>query len=106
MLRDMDFQALNGKRFTVWLTDEKDDSVVFSGILHWDGHMLLLDRGKKPSFEIREEWYERIKPVPDSVKEILLDAESFLRLFVGSLPPGEDTSKLQETGLQWPATDE
>ena|SRR5487761_1701764 len=106
MLRDMDLQALNGKRFALWLTDEKDESVVFGGIVRWDGHTLLLDRDKKRSFEIREEWYERIKPVPDSVKKILLNTELFLRLFVGDLPLGEDESKFQNTGLQWPATDD
>ena len=52
---------LNGKPFTLWLTDDRDESAVFSGVARWDGSKLVLS--PRPQFDIRSEWHERIKPV-------------------------------------------
>jgi hypothetical protein len=59
----MDIAELDGKLFTLWLTDEADESVVYSGIARLKGTGLLLERDKQSSFEIRSEWYERIRTV-------------------------------------------
>ncbi len=43
----------------------------FFGTFTHDGINLFMDRGSKgPPFEIREEWLERIEPVPGELKDI------------------------------------
>ena len=97
----MNIEEVHGKPFTLWLTDGGDESVVFSGIAHWDGSNLILDRSPKPQFAIRSEWNERIKPVPnEEVRKILLGADYFLRLYVGSLPDGSALTEYEHTGLK------
>ena len=94
---------LNGKPFTLWLTDEADDSAVFSGVARWTGSILLLERGTKPPFEIRPEWYERVQPVTnEEARRILLGADYFLRLYIGNLSAGSDLDEYEPTGLKWP----
>jgi hypothetical protein len=99
----MHVAELDGKPFTLWLTDTHDESVVFFGIARWDGSRLLLERQPKPSFEIRPEWYERIQPMNDEQsRKILLGANYFLRLYVGDLPEGTSVGEFEQTGLKWP----
>jgi hypothetical protein len=93
---------LNGKPFAVRLTDEDNDSAVFSGIARWDGSTLLLDRSPKPAFEIRAEWHERIQLATNvDARKILLGADYFLRLYVGKLPD-DAAEEYEQTGLKWP----
>ena len=54
------------------------------------------------SLNLRTEWIGRIQPVPDTVKEILLDADLVLSLTVGTIPDGTDLSLLEATGLKIP----
>ncbi len=99
----MELAELHGKSFTVWLTDDQEESVVFSGTARWTGTELLLDRTPKPPFEIRAEWQDRIRAVTnEKVKKILLGAEYYLRLWVGSLPSSSNESEFERTGLRWP----
>jgi hypothetical protein len=94
---------LEGKPFTLWLTNDRDESAVFSGVARWDGSKLVLDRSPKPPFEIRSEWHERIRPVENGEERtILLGADYFLRLYVGSLPDGSAPMEYELTGLRWP----
>jgi hypothetical protein len=94
---------LDGKRFTLWLTDKDDESAVFSGTARWDGSTLVLERKPKPAFEIRSEWHERIRAVTnEESRKTLLGAEYFLRLFVGDVPKGEIEIVFEKTGLKWP----
>jgi len=94
---------LDGKPFTLWLTDEGKESAVFSGIARWNGSKLVLDRSPKPPFEIRSEWHERIQPVAtEETRKILLGADHFLRLWVGSLLNGVVPTDYEQTGLRWP----
>ena len=94
---------LDGKPFTLWLTDDCDESAVFSGVARWDGSKLVLDRSPKPQFELRSEWHERIQPVAnEEARKILLGADYFLRLYVGSLPDGSAPTEHEQTGLKWP----
>ena len=94
---------LDGKPFTLWLTNDRDESAVFSGVARWNGSNLFLDRSPKPQFEIRSEWHERIQPVTnEKAQKILLGAAYFLRLYVGSLPDGSGPTEYELTGLKWP----
>jgi hypothetical protein len=39
----MNLAELNGKPFTLWLTDENEESAIFSGVARWNGSTLLLE---------------------------------------------------------------
>jgi hypothetical protein len=98
----MGLLVLDGRAFTLWLTDDADESVIFSGIARWNGQSLFVERQGAPNFEVRPEWYQRIFPVTDQQsREILLGADYCLRLQVGSLEPS-DKADYEVTGLQWP----
>jgi hypothetical protein len=99
----MNLAELNGKPFTLWLTDEDDESAIFSGIARWDGSTLLLDRSPKSPVEIRSEWHERIRPVTnEQARDTLLGADYFVRLYIGKLPDGTASNEYELTGLKWP----
>ncbi len=99
----MNIAELDGKPFTLWLTDKDDESAVYSGIARWNGSTLLLERAPNPDFEIRSEWHERVQAVTNQeVRQILLGADYFLRLYLGELPPGTSREAYELTGLKWP----
>jgi hypothetical protein len=92
-----------GNPFTLWLTDNNDDSAVFSGTARWDGSTLRLERKPKPPFKVQPEWYERIQAVTnEEVRKILLGADYFLRLYVSDLPQEATPGEYAATGLKWP----
>lgn len=69
-------QALNRRlALVLWAEDEKgeEDVAVFSGTLVANGgrYFLACERGQAP--EILDEWLERIRPVPDDLRETLLN---------------------------------
>jgi hypothetical protein len=95
---------LDGKPFTLWLTDEANESAVFPGIARWEGSTLFIERKNKTRIEIRTEWYERIQLVRnEEVRRILQGADAFLRLSVGDLPSDENEADYEQTGLRWPS---
>ena len=101
----IDLSALDGKPFTLLLmgetSDGEDDWAVFPGIARVRGDTLCIDRGFKPPFEVRPEWFCRIQPVKESLKATLQDADFYLPLTVGPIPAvGSDD--LLATGLKWP----
>ncbi len=99
----MNIFELDGRRFTLWLTDKDSESAVFSGSIRWDGSTLRLIRDPKPAFEIRPEWYGRIQEVTnDEAQKILLGADFFLHLNVGDVPEGAKPEEYEQTGLKWP----
>jgi hypothetical protein len=99
----VDLAELNGKRLALVLTDEQDESAVFTGIARWDGNQLfMLRKGPHAPFEIHEEWYSKIQPTPESSKNDLLGAEFVFWLYLRDLPPGSDNAGFQKTGLKWP----
>jgi hypothetical protein len=99
----IEVSELDGKRFTVWLTDEAEESVIFAGTARRNGLVLSVDRGSLPPFEVRAEWFERIRPVNDQEsRKILLGAEYVLHLWVGNLAEDENKDRYLHTGLKWP----
>jgi hypothetical protein len=99
----MDLAELDGKLFTLWLTDEADESVVYSGIARLKVTGLFLEQDQQPPFEIRSEWYERIRTVTsEAVRKILRGADYFLHLLVGKLPDESGSEVFEKTGLKWP----
>lgn len=99
----MDPADLDGRKVALVMTDEHEESVVFTGIAKWDGSSLVMLRNAPdPPVEIREEWYSRMNLTPDSSRADLLGAEYFVRLTVGSLGADSDQSQFLKTGLKWP----
>jgi hypothetical protein len=97
----MNLDAFTGKRFSLWMTDENDDSVVYGG---WtatrSGETLLLER-PGGHLVLESGWLDRITPVnDDETRRILLDADFFVRLSVGPNPSEDDTDL--PTGMRWP----
>lgn len=99
----MDPATLEGKRIALVLTDERDESVAFTGTGHWDeGHLLMLRNKPDPPIHILQEWHSRIRATPEDSKSALLGAEFFLRLHVGDRPADADPTEFQKIGLRWP----
>lgn len=93
---------LEGKRIALVVTDERDESVAFTGTARWDGDRLVMLRNKPDRpVQIHEEWHQKIRATPEDSKNTLLGAEFFLTLSVGDLPAGADESEFQKTGLKW-----
>lgn len=48
-----------------------------------------------------KEQLSRLKPVPDDLKELLLNADYALSMSVGDLLETGDTADYKETGMKW-----
>lgn len=101
---------IHGKRLAmlVWgeRADGSDDVAVFTGVGEWDGRCLRMLRQPDPSsFQVQDEWLDRLKPVPADLRATLLDAEYYFSLTIGSLPEDRELSEYIFTGLKWPGDD-
>lgn len=96
----------NGKKLALVLWGEnkagEDDVAVFTGILHWDGSHLFLNRENNEPIKILDEWMERIKIVTEDIKDIVLGSEYIISLSVGNLPDCKGNSEYERIGLKWP----
>ena len=107
METDINFEELTGKKLAIiaWGEDEKDEdeAAVFTGLARWaDGHLYLDREGNPPYFQIPDDVLDRIKPVSDEVKDILLNAEYCISMLIGPLPDEADPGEYIQTGLKWP----
>ena len=98
---------VNGKKLALvaWSKDDKgnDDVAVFTGIARWNGKEIFFDRGStQQGFTFPEDWLERIKTVPQDIKDIVIDSEYYISLSVGDLSNDTDQSGFISTGLKWP----
>jgi hypothetical protein len=100
---------LHGRRLAIVAWGEKpdgtDDVVVFTGTAQWDGRHLTMRRDGS-SFQIPDEWRDRLKPVDITLRATLLEADYFFSVAIGDLPDGADISHYLQTGLKWPADTE
>jgi len=85
--------------------DGTDDVVVFTGTGRWDGSHLTLVRDDS-SFQILDEWLDRLKMVDADLKTSLLEADYCFNVTIGPLPDGADLRQYLGTGLKWPCTTE
>jgi hypothetical protein len=106
MDKSIDFATLTGKRIAIIAVgkDEKGDTeaAVWTGVGRFDQGRLYLDREEGKSFEFPNDVLGRIKPVPDSISDIVLHAEYYITMSIGTLPEGADPSEYKDTGLKWP----
>ncbi|HCF59275.1 MAG TPA: hypothetical protein DFS52_14935 [Myxococcales bacterium] len=80
----------------------EDEAAVFVGKVVRSGERLSFQGQDGASLELEEEWLSRIKPVDAKLADILMNADYFLPLSVGPLPPGLSASDFLRTGLRWP----
>lgn len=102
---------LHGKRIAMvmWATkpDGSDDVAVLAGSADWDGRRLcILREPPDPPFPVLPEWFDRVKPVPEELRKILLDAEYHFSVLVGNMEDAGDRDALVKTGLKWPGGDQ
>ena len=101
-----DLNHIDGKKLAMvaWSNDAdgKDDVAVFTGTAVLTESGITLKRSDASSFELRDEWIERIEKVPSHLKETLMDADYLFSVSVGNLSDGSDFSGFEETGLKWP----
>ncbi len=80
----------------------EDDWAVFSTTLQEEEGKFILTH-KTGRLQLKDEWLSRIKATTPQTRSILLGADFFLLLAVGSI--GDDRAEgLMGTGLQWPAS--
>lgn len=60
------------------------------------------DGTEKPIAVLNEEDFDRIKPVQESLKKIMLDAEYAMELNVGDVPSDADTTRYLPLGFEVP----
>ena len=108
----MNPEELHGKRLAmiVWgaSADGEEEAVVYAGEANWDGATLRVTFAGAvgDSFQVREEWLDRIDSVDSESKEILLGADFAFSVSIGPLPENADVSEYVRTGLRWPADDD
>jgi hypothetical protein len=104
----MNASDFNGQRFALWLINDDDESCVYGGfVAKFENGELFLHRPGTPPFEVRPEWMHRIEKVEnETVREILDNADYYLRLTLRPVPEGEDLASYFQTGLKWVETNE
>lgn len=73
--------------------DGEDEVVVYYGTANWTGRELLLQRDDASSMVVMPEWYERISPVSDVLRETFLRADYCFSVTIGPLPEKADESE-------------
>jgi hypothetical protein len=100
---------VHGKRIAMvaWSQnpDGSDDVAVFTGTANWDGIHLTMVRQAGTTFQLDDEWLDRIEPVESGLKPMLLDADFSFSVAVGDLPEGENEEEYVRTCLTWPKED-
>jgi hypothetical protein len=103
----VDLTRYDGTTFALLLrgetADGEEDWIVCSGVARLKGESLFLERSAhEPDVEIRQEWFDRIRPTDDEARGIFQGAEFFLSLTVGNLS-GDQAEGMEPFGFQWPS---
>jgi hypothetical protein len=61
-----------------------------------------LDETSGRVLTLEAEDFDRIRPVPEGLEEILMGAEFFMEVYVENLPEGTDTGELRKLGFKLP----
>ena len=96
----MNIADLDGKTFTLWLTNESNESAVFPGVARCNESALVIEGALNRPFVVRPEWYEQIQTVKnEEARYILKGAEYFLRLYIGNLAEEVAAHKAEQAGM-------
>ena len=98
---------ISGKRLVLVLwgkdSDGADEVSAHAGTVRKTSAGFVLERGAdQPPIDLRPEWLNRVRPVPENLRSVLLDADFQIPLTVGSLPEGADTSAYVQLGIRIP----
>ena len=100
---------LDGKILAIILwgeCDGEEEASCHTGTLRKSGARYEFYRGEgSPAFNLEPQWLERIKPVPDDLKETLLNADVSLSLTVELIPEDMDVTEMVFTALRIPDGD-
>lgn len=95
---------LDGKILAIILwgeCDGEEEASCHTGTLRKSGARYEFYRGEgSPAFNLEPQWLERIKPVPDDLKETLLSADVSLSLTVELIPEDMDVTEMVFTALR------
>ena len=78
-----------------------DDWAVLSGTIVEEAGRILFQHEGGP-LHLSDEWLARIRQCPSEVKSVLLDADVYLPLTVGTLS-SKDAAILEKTNIRWPS---
>ncbi len=98
-------EKYNNKSFSLlcWGKNEKneDDVIVYLGKTVVKDHQLFW-QNEAGSIKMLDEWFPRIQaPLNDEIRDIILGAEFFISLRVGTLPPAADLSDATKMPFLW-----
>jgi hypothetical protein len=101
---------LHTKRFSLlfWYTDNsgKEQAAAAAGKAIYSKQdntiAIYKDSVDKPIAVLTEEDFDQIKPVEESLKKMLLDAEYVMEFNVKDIPPDADSSQFNSLGFQVP----
>jgi hypothetical protein len=99
----MNFEELKDKSICLIVenAEKADDMHVYLGKLYFSNNKYqFVNQEKGWRVSLEEEHLSRLKPVKDSLKEILLNADYSLTMSMGSLPDS-DVDNFQSTGMNW-----
>jgi hypothetical protein len=97
----VDYQELQGKSLAIILAGEDEDWSVLRGTVRVEDAALLLDHNVSDQpFLIQSDWLSRIKPTPADLRDILMNADYFMSLNLGTLSNDADMSEYESTGLK------
>lgn len=79
----MDLAKYLGKRFTVVITDENDDTVAYSGWMAWEAGETLLLQSSTGTMTLEPDQLARIQPVDtERLQQILPEADFYLPMTI------------------------
>ena len=99
----MNFEEIKDKTvcLIIWNTEKADDMHVYLGKLFFSNNRYqFINQEKGWRVSLEEEDLSRLKPVTDTLKETLLNADYSFTISRGSLPDS-DTDNFQSTGMKW-----
>ena len=101
----IDLNLLDGKRLglILWSKDTRgeDEAMVHVGTASWNGVVLTVEVKNHPPFQVRPEWFGRIKKTDAETKGILLNSEYCISLLVSDLPNDAKPGDFKKTGIKW-----
>ncbi len=85
-------------------TEGKPEYAVFRGLVEEADGKLQINLGEgRGALPLSPDYLERIRPVKEELREILLGADLLLSLSVGPLPEDAAPGEFQPLGLRWPS---
>jgi len=99
----IDFDTVKGKDIALVVsnTEKENDVRVFLGeIIQKDNKFYFINESQKWNLTLSREWFNRLKKIPDDLKETLLYADFSFSLSLANLLDSS-TEGYQPIGIKW-----